>query len=358
MSILAALPAVVQHEPLPPAPHRAEWHPPKPLRAYVYQQHLSERANHLGRFLRYPGWTMNHGPWSGWIKRPVSMIADAMAAKRVGDLDWSKSTVERALLEWRKAGQLDRACLNKQHRKRKRCCGARCRGRGLRFRFLSPEAQPEAFEPPRIGRPRRPIGPPESLTEVARKSDGSSPESLTEVARYLKIYYYEELQEKEQESSASNAQVHGRSVPESQKQESETEAVAVLEAELCAIVTRASERDWLADEHRTRWRLSAVRRQLDAGNSVADLRLAALGVAVARERELHRGSVFWLEDDADPVLVALADVAQYKARAIGWLSRVEGWSRRELEDVEQSGEIYVDALPALTLPDPDTTVTG
>jgi len=114
----------------------------------------------------------------------------------------------------------------------------------------------------------------------------------------------------------------------------------VLEAELCGIVTRASEHDWEADEHRIAWRLTAVKRQLDAGDSEAGLKLAAFGIAIARERELQRGSVFWLEDDADPVLVALADVAQYKARALGWLSKVEGWSTRELADVEQTGELW------------------
>jgi len=125
----------------------------------------------------------------------------------------------------------------------------------------------------------------------------------------------------------------------------DTEAVVMLEADLCGTVTRASEHDWEADDHRTAWRLSAVRRQLEAGDSVVDLELAAFGVAIARECELRRprGSAFWVEGDPDAVLVALADVEQYRRRGLGWLAKVEGVSAGE---IERTGEIWPDAWAA------------
>lgn len=132
--------------------------------------------------------------------------------------------------------------------------------------------------------------------------------------------------------------------PKAQK-EPETEAVVMLEAGLCGVVTRASVGEWEADEHRTAWRQSAVKRQLEAGDSVADLHLAAFGVAVARECELRRprGSAFWIAGDADAVLVALADVHQYRKRARGWLVAVEGVSALELERIERTGKLWADA---------------
>jgi len=124
--------------------------------------------------------------------------------------------------------------------------------------------------------------------------------------------------------------------------EPETEAVVMLEAELCGIATRASEGEWIADEHRLSWRLSAVKRQLEAGDSEAELQLACFGVAIARECELRRprGSAFWVEGNADPVLVALSDVEQYRKRALGWLVKVEGVSAGELARIEQTGELF------------------
>jgi len=124
----------------------------------------------------------------------------------------------------------------------------------------------------------------------------------------------------------------------------EHEDMVMLEADLCGTVTRASEHDWEADEHRTAWRLSAVRRQLDRGNTAADLKLAAFGVAIARECELlsgrDRAHEFWIDGDADPVLVAMHDVAQYHRRALGWLAKVEGVSAGELARIEQTGELW------------------
>lgn len=42
----------------------------------------------------------------------------------------------------------------------------------------------------------------------------------------------------------------------------------------------------------------------------------------------------------DPVLVALADVRQYRKRALGWLAKVEGLSAGELERIERTGELW------------------
>lgn len=142
--------------------------------------------------------------------------------------------------------------------------------------------------------------------------------------------------------------LRGRSVETHKAQaKPETEAVVMLEAELCGTVTRASAREWEADELRTGWRVSAVKRQLDAGDSEADLKLAAFGGAVARECEMRSGRErareFWIAGDADVALVALADVARYRRRALGWLARVEGMSADELADIEQTGAIWGDA---------------
>ena len=43
-----------------------------------------------------------------------------------------------------------------------------------------------------------------------------------------------------------------------------------------------------------------------------------------------------------PVLVGLADVRQYRKRALGWLAKVEGLSLGELDRIEQTGEIWID----------------
>jgi hypothetical protein len=84
MQSLAAPAADFKHQ---IAPHRTEWLPPEPLQEYIYQEHLGVRANHLGRRLRYTGFTMNQGPWSGWIMWPVEKIAKVLAAERTGDLE-------------------------------------------------------------------------------------------------------------------------------------------------------------------------------------------------------------------------------------------------------------------------------
>jgi len=162
---------------------------------------------------------------------------------------------------------------------------------------------------------------------------------------------------KETKSASTGFDKHGFPEAVAREEEMETEAVAMpdmieavvmLEAELCGTATRASEHDWEADEHRTGWRVSAVKRQLDRGDTATDLKLAAYGVAIARECDMRRpgGSAFWIEGDADAVLVALADVTQYRKRAIGWLAKVEGMSARELERIERTGEVWSDAWAA------------
>jgi len=317
-----------EHEPEPPAPPSEREIPEAP---WTRQRSLSAGANTLCSILwRYRCRT---GPRRGWTRFPVDDRL-AIVNRHLAD-DGLRAITKRTFYRWQgeavAAGFIEIESGSKRATRRFRQGRRVAQLKRKHARSWLRVVQADDVGPRRKTRRPRKLNVTSSTPPLNVTS--STPDPL------------ETLPPTEAEKKAST--LRGRTVEAQPTAPSkpETEAVAVLEAELCGTVTRASAGEWIADEHRTSWRQSAVRRQLEAGNTAADLMLACFGVAVARECEMRRpgGSSFWAEGDADVVLVALADVEQYRKRGLGWLAKVEGMSADELEHIVLTGKLWADA---------------